>query len=261
MLMKTLLKGSLLAILGLGLCLNGMAQDTTGKKTDTAQVKKVVPFDINLQVRSLYVWRGFKVSNSPITDVDMHYNITKDKSLAIGVWGGAGFTGDYKEFDYYISYTKPNYSFSIWDVNNITDFPNARLFNYNPRSTSHFVDVRAGYKFGDSFPLTVNWATIILGRDTHPTGDGGVSNSYSHYSELDYRLWKDGTSEFHIFVGGGFAFGRQANFYGDRPNVVNTGVTINKDLVLFKYHMPIAATAMFNPEKNYGALQLIVNVF
>jgi hypothetical protein len=259
--MKFYLKGSLLAIPWLCLCLNGRAQDATAEKKDTAQVKKIVPFDVNLQVRSLYIWRGFKVSNSPITDVDMHYNLTKDKSLAVGFWGGAGFTGDYKEFDYYISYTKPRYSFSIWDVNNFSDFPNARLFNYNPRSTSHFVDVRAGYKFGDSFPLSINWATIILGRDTHPTDNGGVSNSYSHYSELDYRLWKDGNSELHVFVGGGFAFGRQENFYGSKPNVVNTGVTINKDLVLFKYHMPIAATAMFNPEKNYGALQLVVNVF
>lgn len=259
--MKILFKGGFVAILGLCLCLNSSAQDTAKTPLDTAKIKKPVPFDINLQVRSLYIWRGFKVSNSPITDVDMHYNLTKDKSFAVGVWGGAGFTGDYKEFDYYISYTKPRYSFSIWDVNNFSDYPNANLFNYNPRSTSHFVDVRAGYKFGDAFPLSLDWTTIVLGRDTHVKSNGDVANSYSHYVELGYRLWKDGPSELHVFVGGGFAFGMQENFYGSKPNVVNTGVTINKDLVLFKYHMPIAATAMFNPEKKYGALQLVVNVF
>jgi hypothetical protein len=259
--MKIIIKASLMALPGLLLlCLNGQAQELA-KKSDTTVVKKDIPFDINLQLRSNYIWRGFKVSDAPISNVDVHYNFTKAKSLEIGVWGGASFTGDYKEFDYYISYTKPTFSFSIWDVNNFSNYPDANLFNYNPASTSHFIDVRAGYKFGDSFPLSVDWVTIVQGRDTHPTDNGGVTNSYSNYAELGYRLWKDGTSQFRVFVGGGFAFGRQANFYGNKPNIVNAGVVLNKDLVIFKYHMPIAATAMVNPEKKIGALSLVVNVF
>jgi len=258
--MKTRYKAGLMVLPGLLLCLNVMAQDLA-RNTDTTVVKKEFPLDIHLQLRTNYIWRGFKVSDGPISNVDVHYNLDKSKSLAIGVWGGTSFTGKYTEFDYYISYTKPTYSFSIWDVNNFSDYPNADIFNYNPASTSHFIDVRAGYKFGDAFPLSVDLVTIIQGRDTHPTEDGKVSNSYSNYAELGYRLWKDGPSEFRVFVGGGFAFGRQANFYGDKPNIVNAGVTLNKDLVLFKYHMPIAATAMVNPEKKYGALSLVVNVF
>jgi len=259
--MKSIFKVSLIGLPGLLLlCLNGQAQELA-KKSDTTAVKKDIPFDINLQVRSNYIWRGFKVSDAPITDVDMHYNFTKSKSLEVGVWGGTSFTGDYKEFDYYVSYTKPTYSFSIWDVNNFSDFPNVDLFNYNPGSTSHFIDVRAGYKFGNSFPLSVDWTTIILGRDTHPTSNGNVANNYSNYVELGYRFFKFETSELHVFVGGGFAFGRQENFYGSKPNVVNTGITLNKDLIVFKYHLPIAATAMFNPEAKFGALSLVVNVF
>ncbi|OKS89674.1 hypothetical protein [Mucilaginibacter polytrichastri] len=259
--MKTLVKIGLTAMSGvIGLCLNVKAQELA-KKTDTDVVKKDIPFDINLQLRSNYIWRGFKVSDAPITDVDIHYDFTKSKSLSVGVWGGTSFTGDYKEFDYYVSYTKPTYSFSIWDVNNFSNFPNADIFNYNPSSTSHFIDVRAGYKFGNSFPLSIDWATIILGRDTHPTDNGNVANSYSNYVELGYRFWKFETTELHVFVAGGFAFGRQANFYGSKPNIVNTGVTLNKDLIVFKYHIPMAATAMLNPEKKYGALSLVFNVF
>jgi len=221
----------------------------------------LLPFNINLQLRSNYIWRGFKVSDAPISDVDLHYNVTKSKTLAIGVWGGASFTGDYKEFIYYVSYIKPTFSFSVWDVNNFSDYPNADLFNYNPESTSHFIDLRAGYKFGAAFPLSVDWVTIIQGRDTHPNDKGGVANNYSNYAELGYSLWKDGSSQFRAFIGGGFAFGRQANFYGTKPNIVNTGFVLTKDLVVFNYHIPIAATAMFNPEKKYGALSLVINVF
>lgn len=259
--MKIISKVSLGAVLGLCLCLPAMAQETPAVKTDSTKVKRDIPVDINMQIRTNYIWRGFKVSDAPITDVDMHYNITKDKALRVGVWGGASFTGDYTEFDYYVSYAKNNYSFSVWDVNNFSDFPDADLFNYNPKSTSHFVDVRAGYKFGDAFPLSVDWTTIILGRDTHVQSNGDVANSYSNYVELGYRLFKEGSTELHAFVGGGFAFGREQNFYGEKANIVNAGLTINKDLVLFKYHMPIAATAMFNPEKKHGALSLVVNVF
>jgi hypothetical protein len=258
--MKTIVKGSLLAILGLCLCLDSMAQDTTARKKDTTAVKKYRPVDVNLQVRSLYIWRGFKVSNSPITDVDMHYT-TRDGSFAVGVWGGAGFTGDYKEFDYYVSYAKSGFNFSVWDINNITNFPNADLFNYNKASTSHFIDVTAGYNFGKSFPLSINWSTIVQGRDTYTKSNGELANAYSNYVVLDYRLWKESDTELHIFAGGGFAFGRDQNFYGSKPNIVNTGITINKDLVILNHHMPIAATAMFSPEHKYGALQLVINAF
>jgi hypothetical protein len=263
--MKTLFKGSLLAILGLCLGLYATAQvqaeGNPEKSIDTTTVKKTLPFDINMQVRNIYIWRGFKVSNSPMTNVNMQFNITKDKSLTAGFWGGGSFNGEYTEFDYYVSYAKKGLSLSVWDVNNFSDFPNANLFNYNPRSTSHFIDVRAGYNFGDAFPLSVQWTTIILGRDTHTKSNGDVANSYSNYTELDYRLWKVGDAEIHAFVGGGFAFGRQANFYGSKPNIVNTGITLNKDLIIFKYRVPLAATAMFNPEKKYGALQLVANIF
>lgn len=263
--MKNIFKGSLMAMLGLCFCLHASAQNTpdkaTDKKTDTVAVQEAFPFDIHLQLRNMYTWRGFRVSDSPISDVTLQFNLTKDKSLTAGFWGGASFNGEYKEFDYYVSYEKKGLSLSIWDVNNFSDFPDANLFSYNPKNTSHFVDVRAGYTFGDAFPLSVQWTTIILGRDTHVNSSGDLSNSYSNYTEIGYRLWKRGDAEIHAFVGGAFAFGQQANFYGSKPNIVNTGVTLNKDLVVFKYHIPLTATAMFNPEKKYGAIQLIANIF
>ena len=257
--MITILKGGLLTMLGLCLCLYGKAQDTTARKKDTT-VKKYRPVDVNLQVRSLYIWRGFRVSNTPITDVDMHYT-TRDGSLAVGVWGGEGFDGVYREFDYYVSYTKSHFNFSVWDINNFTNYPNANLFNYNPASTSHFIDVTAGYQFGPSFPLSINWSTIVQGRDTYVKSDGDLANNYSNYVVLDYKIWKDENTDVHIFAGGAFAFGYQENFYGSKPNIVNTGLTINRDLRIFNYHMPVAATAMFSPEHQYGALQLVINVF
>jgi hypothetical protein len=253
---KFVTAGGLLAACLIIVCLNASAQD----KDSIPVAKKYQPFNVNLQVRSLYLWRGFKVSNAPITDVDMYY-ISKDGHFQAGFWGGASFTGDYKEFDYYMKYTAGNFSAAIWDINNFSDYPNADIFDYSKGKTSHFIDVGIAYKIPMKLPLTVSWNTIVLGRDTYTTKKGNLTNAYSHYVQLDQTLYMNDTYNVHAFVAGGFAFGSEKNFYGDHPNVVNAGITVNKDLVLFKYHVPISATAMLSPEHKYGALQLIANIF
>ena len=52
----------------------------------------------------------------------MQFNLTKDKSLTAGFWGGGSFNGDYKEFDYFVSYAKKGLSLLLWDVNNFSDY-------------------------------------------------------------------------------------------------------------------------------------------
>ncbi|HJT75399.1 MAG TPA: hypothetical protein VJ720_15290, partial [Chitinophaga sp.] len=234
-------------------------QDSTVQKKETP-AKPYKPFNVNLQVRNIYIWRGFRVSNAPISDIDVHY-LSKDGSFQAGFWGGAGFDGTYKEFDYYLKYTKGGFSAAIWDINNFTDFPNAGLFDYKRSTTSHFVDVGVAYSFNMKLPLTVSWNTIVAGRDTYVKENGDRANAYSNYVQLDQVLWKQADYNLHVFVGGGFAFGREQNFYGNKPNVVNAGFTLNKDLVIFSYHMPVSATVMFNPEKKIGGLQLVANLF
>jgi hypothetical protein len=261
--MKKLINAGLGVALLVLLCPNIYAQnhsDTTAEKSGPVE-KKYRPFDVNIQVRNLYIWRGFRVSNAPISDVDMHY-VSKNGSFQGGFWGGAGWNGQYREFDYYLKYTKNGFTAAIWDINNFTDYPNASLFNYDIGTTSHFIDVGVGYTFTKMrLPLTVSWNTIVLGRDFYQKKNGDLANAYSNYVQLDQVLWASDSYNLHVFVAGGFAFGTKKNFYGNEPNVVNTGFTLNKDLVLFNYHIPISATAMLNPEGKTGALQLIANLF
>lgn len=257
---KKMIAGLLAACLA-GLCHNVNAQDSTTLKNKKEIVaKEYKPFNVNLQVRNMYVWRGFRVSNAPISDVDIHYS-SRNGNFQAGFWGGAGFDGKYREFDYYMKYTKGNFSAAIWDINNFTDFPDADLFDYNSASTSHFIDAGIAYTIQMKLPLTVSWNTIIAGRDTYVKKNGERANAYSNYVQLDQTLWKADDYNLHLFAGGGFAFGREQHFYGDKPNIINAGLTLNKDLVLFNYHLPVSATVMFNPEKKIGGLQLIANLF
>jgi len=256
--MRKLLIAAFTVACGIFFVQNVSAQD---KDTTVVKEKKYEPFGLNLQVRNLYLWRGFKVSNSPISDVDMYYK-SKNGHWQAGFWGGASFTGDYREFDYYVKYMNKGFSAAIWDINNFSDYPNADLFDYNKATTSHFVDVGVAYTFQKmKLPLTLSWNTIVLGRDTYYKADSSLANAYSHYVQVDQVLFADDVYNVHAFVGGGFSFSGDKNFYGNHPNIVNAGITVNRDLTIFKYHIPISATAMFNPEKKYGALQLIANIF
>ncbi len=56
--------------------------------------------------------------------------------------GGTDFTGDYKEFDYYVSYSVAGFTFAVWDIFNYSpELPFSKdIFNYNKYSTSHFLD-------------------------------------------------------------------------------------------------------------------------
>ena len=258
--MNTIIRVGLMAVLQLLLCLNVWAQDTTAARESAVKPLEYKALNFNLQLKNMHLWRGYKVTSTALTAVDAHY-ISRDGSFKAGFWGGAGFTGEYREFDYYASYQKSGFNIAVWDINNFSDFPDADIFNYNPSSTSHFIDVTLGYQFQNKFPLSISWSTIVQGRDTYLTSAGDRKNAYSHYVNLDYRLWQQGSADLHAFVGGAFALGKEVHFYGKHPNIVNAGLSFNKELVLFNYRMPSAAMVMFSPEHKYGAIQISLNVF
>ncbi len=62
-----------------------------------------MPFDLNLQVKNMHLWKGLRVAEAPVVAADLHFS-SQDGKFRAGVWGGVGFTGDFTEFDYYVSY-------------------------------------------------------------------------------------------------------------------------------------------------------------
>jgi hypothetical protein len=227
---------------------------------ETVKPDEYHPVNFNMQVKNMHLWRGFKVTQAAMTGVDVHY-LSRDGKFSAGIWGGAGFNGDYKEFDYYFSYTFGNFNLAVWDINNFSGRDSVRIFDYNPTTTSHFIDVTLSYAFPSLPRLNASWSTIIAGRDIYETEDGSSKNAYSNYVALDYLIYKGEVVNLHLFAGAGFAFGREQHFYGEKPNLVNLGLKAEKDIVIGGYRFPVSATGMWNPEQNYGALQVAVNLF
>ncbi|GLB51776.1 hypothetical protein NBRC110019_08150 [Neptunitalea chrysea] len=221
------------------------------------------PFNFNLQVKNMHLWRGYRVTDAPMTAGDVNYT-SKNGKFKAGLWGGSGFNGDYHEFDYYISYATGGWSLAIWDINNYSAYPDAEIFNYDISKTSHFIDVTLAHQF-QKIPLKLSWSTIIQGRDTYMDENGELKNAFSNYVEASYTLRKETNWSLSAFVGGVFSFANdidESNFYGDKSSINNVGLVYNRDLnILDKVTLPVSATAMWNPLQKYGAMQVAVNLF
>lgn len=245
------------------ICQKITAQEDLRTVTNEIEVQKAViykPFDFNLQVKNMHLWKGLRVTDAPMTAADIHY-ISKNGKFKAGVWGGAGFTGDYTEFDYYVSYQHKGFSISVWDINNFSDFPDAEIFNYDKTETSHFLDVTASYTFV-KIPLKFSWSTLVQGRDLYVANDAEVKNAFSNYIELSYTILEQEDWSLGAYAGGAFSFLNEAHFYGDKPNFTNVGFIYNKNVkVLNEFRLPVSATAMWNPEQEYGAIQVAVTFF
>ena len=235
--------------------------DTENKKTGKAEISKdYKPFDFNLQVKNMHLWRGYRVTDAPMTAANVSYT-SKSAKFKAGIWGGAGFNGDYTEFDYYVSYTNGGFSLSLWDINNFSSFPNAEIFDYSKETTSHFVDLTAAYAF-KKIPFSISWSTILLGRDTFLDDSGKLSNAYSNFLQINSTIYKDTDSSLSIYIAGAFAFNSsESHFYGTK--FLNSfGLTFSKDVKVFnKKYIPVSASAMWNTDLQYGGLKVAVDLF
>ncbi|NDV94800.1 hypothetical protein D0T84_07685 [Dysgonomonas sp. 521] len=225
---------------------------------------KYNPVDFSLQLKNMHLWRGLQVTNTALAAVDLNIK-DKSKSFTFGLWGGAGCTGDYKEFDYYLSYEKNGFKVALWDIYNFSKdatYNNRQVFNYSARETGHFIDLSIAYRFQGSFPLNISWATVIFGRDR---GAMNEKNLYSTYVSMDYPVLRGNVVDVDLGLAGAFALnpekGTDAHFYAKDAGIVNISVTASKKLQLGSYTLPVSVMGMWNPANNEANLQIALDIF
>ncbi|OUN77269.1 hypothetical protein B5G09_07690 [Alistipes sp. An54] len=230
----------------------------------TAAFGQTARMHLNGTLQNMHLWRGQQVADGGVLAADLNVGLLDDK-LKVGLWGGTDFTGDYKEFDYYVSYSVAGFTVAVWDIFNYSPaLPFSKdIFNYNKHSTGHFLDLSVAYDFDTKFevPLRLYWATIFAGRDLNQAG----RNRYSTYVNAEYSLFRDEHWIVDVGLGGTFAFNRDgadggANFYGyDGIDQISLRATYK--LKLGRFDMPVFAHAMWNPDQRAGYLQVGVNLF
>lgn len=215
-------------------------------------------------LQNMHLWRGLQIADGGVLAADVNVGLFNDR-LKVGLWGGNDFTGDYKEFDYYVSYSAAGFTVAVWDIFNYSPgLPYSKdIFNYNKFSTTHFLDLSVAYNFDTKFevPLRLYWATIFAGRDLNLAG----KNRYSTYVNAEYSVFRDEHWIVDVGLGGTFAFNRNgvdggANFYGyDGIDQISLRTTYK--LKLGRFDMPVFAHAMWNPDQRTGYLQVGINLF
>ncbi|MGQ1891062.1 hypothetical protein ACT29H_11545 [Thermophagus sp. OGC60D27] len=220
-------------------------------------------FELNFEVKNMHLWHGGVVTPGAMFASAMEYNST-DRKFTVGLWGGAGFSGDYKEFSYYTTYRlMPSFSVSLISHNNYSNSEEVDIFSYDKYTSPNFVDIVLEYTLSEQTPLTFYWSTILFGNggDYEINNDGSVSNSYSNYVELKYQLFPGEKTRLTLFAGGAFSLITQKTFYSDKANLTSFGLTLNRMVQIASANFPVSATALWNAETKVGVLQLGIALF
>jgi hypothetical protein len=261
--MKKLFFCSVISIIGL----TGYAQKTavTDSIFEPKEIIKPSRLDFNVELKTSHLWRGIVISGTMTAMGNIHYALDKKQNLKVGLWGGNGFDGNYKEVDYYIQYQSNGFSIALWDLFNTTGIESPAVFNYDRKTTTHLLDLRTSYQFPKAFPLRIEADFILYGNDRELTSNLDSKNRYSTYVELGYPLLKNEKITLDAYLGAGIALDGNSNLYASDPNrnfdIVNTGIKASKNISIFNYKLPVSAVAMWNPAEKIARIQLGVVLF
>lgn len=256
--MKKFLISSMMTIIGLA----SYAQDLTSDGMMNDEPNRL---DFNVGLATSHLWRGLIISPSATATADIHYALDKKQNFTIGVWGGNGLDGKYKEVDYYIQYKHKGLTIGLWDLFNSTNVAKPQVFNYDKNTTTHLIDLRTSYRFPEAFPLRVEADVILYGNDRELQADLTQKSRYSTYVELSYPIISNNQIVLDAYVGAGFSLDGKSNLYSQDPdknfNVVNAGIKATKNVSVFNHKLPVFAGLMFNPAEQHTRLQVGVSLF
>ncbi|QDO95687.1 hypothetical protein FNB79_08550 [Formosa sediminum] len=238
------------------------------------------PFSLGVHLKNMHLWHGSVVHPGAVIATDLEYN-SRNKKFTFGFWGGASFsttdvynetTGQtvgayYKEFSIYTKYRLTDRFFvEAVSHNNYTGVEERgdqlHYWSYDKTQGYNFVDVNFGYNITPNTLLYL--ATIIGGGsgDYEVQSNGDLKNSWTQYFEVNSVVWRNESSNLTLFVGGAWSFFTDKTFYTQgKGNVVNVGTTFGKVFNIVDYNVPVAVTAMWNPETEKTVLQLDIELF
>jgi hypothetical protein len=263
--MKKILFPSIILIIGL----TGYAQKTTVTDSSSIATENSKPsrLDFNAGLATSHLWRGLVINDGMTATGNIHYALNEGQNFTVGIWGGAGFDGKYREINYYIQYQKNNLSIGLWDLFNTTGIEKPTVFNYDKLTTTHLIDLRTSYRFPESFPLRVEADVLLYSgiTDRELDKNNDSKSKYSTYIEVSYPIIRNQKVNLNLFMGAGFAIDGKKHLYTSKTessfDIVNTGIKATKDISVFNYKLPVFATAMWNPANKIARVQLVINLF
>ncbi len=217
----------------------------------SAQTQQPVALDVEL--KNVHLWRGLISFDSPMATVELSYK-TEDGAFKMGAWGAFSLGDRHKVTKYYAGYAQSGFALTVSDKPSSYDIFNAH--------TDHLVYVDVSYTLqNERFPLKMLWSLMVSGRDTYVDKRGKEKNRYSNYVALRMPVWKKENQCVALGIGGAFSFADPSNYYGEHADVTNVFVDYKSAIQVLKYEMPLSIKTVWNPEHQYGALQVAFHLF
>ncbi len=227
--------------------------------------------DFNVDLKTNHLWRGLAITDQPMAAANIHYTLDKKEHFKVGIWGGSSFSSEYssvlgrdshyQEIDYYVQYSNKGFTIGLWDLFNTRNVESPDIGDYDKDTSTHILDLRTSYRFGEKFPLRLEADVLLFGTaDQNVEGDA----RYSTYVEAGYPVIRNQKVNLDAFVGAGFSLDGDTHLYGDGErnfDIVNLGVTASKTLNFGKYSLPVSATGMWNPSQGIARVQVAASVF
>jgi hypothetical protein len=146
---------------------------------------------VGADVVSKYVWRGVNQSQGAAFQPSLGFSY---KGLSLGAWGSVGFANpDAYEFDFSLGYSVCGLSVAVTDYYWAGHVNPDNPYSYGYYLDAHRLEGLIAYNFGESFPLTLSWATFFAGADKKITPAGEEEQNYSTYISASYDFSCGGT--------------------------------------------------------------------
>lgn len=113
-----------------------VSTDSIPVPTEATQPSRL---NFNVELKTSHLWRGLVINNSMTAMGNIHSALDKKQKVTLGIWGGNGFDGNYKEINYYIQYQSKGFKVGLWDLFNTTNVEKPAVFNYDRKSTPIFL--------------------------------------------------------------------------------------------------------------------------
>ncbi|NDW08068.1 hypothetical protein [Dysgonomonas sp. 520] len=200
-----------------------------------------VSVNLEADVVSSYVWRGFKQAGASIQpSLGVEY-----KGVSLSAWASTDIAGDdKKEVDFTLGYAVSGFNASLTDYWWDGEYAN-RYFSYPAEGNAgHLLEASISYTLSEAFPLTVSWNTFLLGRgNKKANGD----NSFSTYIEASYPFV---VKDMEFSISAGFIPWESAVYGADMDGFKFTNIQLGatRDIKINeRFSLPVFANIIANP--------------
>jgi len=183
---------------------------------------------------SSYVWRGlYQTATAFQPGLSISF-----AGLSLAAWGSTDFAAFAKEVDFTLGYEVGGFSVAVTDY-----WWQGEGEKYGYYSATHHFEGTVGFSFGESFPLSLGWNTMVW------EADGGLEGYEQNYSTYISAAYDFSVKDVAVTVGIGVS--PWEGYYTDGLAVSTLSLRATKEVKLSdSFSLPVFAETIIAPNQD-----------